>query len=158
MKIIFLDIDWVLIRLPTKKNIELVKNFWRFNINLISDKSLFLLKELIKKTWVRIIISSSWRNSNKLLELFYNKCKEVWFDIKEFVIWKTISEWYFNRWKEIKHFIDNFNENIENFLILDDEDFDIIDLFWKENFIITNWENWFDYWDFKKALNILTRK
>jgi hypothetical protein len=117
MKIIFLDFDGV---------ISTYKKGWRFDM-----KKLELLKEIVDKTDAKIVVTSSWKRGytevDNFIKSFYNKPRNK--DLKNV----TIFDWFANsiyditdnngswRGDEIQRWIDKHNEEIESYVILDDD-------------------------------------
>lgn len=131
MKIIFLDIDGVLNNSYTQEKTSEGTTF-------VEDEKIKLLKEIIDKTKVKIVLSSTWRISRDNPELNHDFC-ELKNKLKDYDI-----EFYDytpillrgDRQEEIFEWLKN-NSNIENYIILDDT-FDEIDKilpnFFKTNF------------------------
>lgn len=132
MKIIFLDFDGV---------ISTYEERWRFDM-----KKLELLKEIVDKTDAKIVVSSSWKlgftEVDDFIKCFYNKPRNK--DLNNV----TIFDWFANSihditdnkgpWRgyEIQRWIDKHNEEIESYVILDDDsDFNDNQLF---NFVQTD--------------------
>jgi hypothetical protein len=117
MKIIFLDFDGV---------ISTYEKRWRFDM-----KKLELLKEIVDKTDAKIVVTSSWKRGytevDNFIKSFYNKPRNK--DLKNV----TIFDWFANsiyditdnngswRGDEIQRWIDKHNEEIESYVILDDD-------------------------------------
>ena len=153
MKIIFLDIDWVMVKFPnsnTKSRAEKVTNInqYVFDNNLINN-----LKKVLEKTNARIVISSSWRhNMERVRDAFYDANLD-W----NLVIWKTPDNLWYWRWNEILSYINDWHKNniysITHWVVLDDDDFDLkcISRLWK--LIKTNPEVWFI--EVEKAIELL---
>lgn len=132
MKIIFLDFDGV---------ISTYEKGWRFDVEKIE-----LLKEIVDKTDAKIVVTSSWKRGftevGNFIKSFYNKPKNK--DLKNV----TIFDWFVKsiyditdnngswRGDEIQRWIDKHNEEIESYVILDDDsDFHDNQLF---NFVQTD--------------------
>lgn len=132
MKIIFLDFDGV---------ISTYEKRWTFDM-----KKLELLKEIVDKTDAKIVVSSSWKlgftEVDDFIKCFYNNPKNK--DLNNV----TIFDWFANSiyditdnngpWRgyEIQRWIDKHNEEIESYVILDDDsDFNDNQLF---NFVQTD--------------------
>lgn len=117
MKIIFLDFDGV---------ISTYEKGWRFDVEKIE-----LLKEIVDKTDAKIVVTSSWKRGftevDKFIKSFYDKPRNK--DLKNV----TIFDWFANsiyditdnngswRGDEIQRWIDKHNEEIESYVILDDD-------------------------------------
>ena len=132
MKIIFLDFDGV---------ISTYEKGWRFDVEKIE-----LLKEIVDKTDAKIVVTSSWKRGftevDNFIKSFYDKPRNK--DLKKV----TIFDWFANsiyditdnngswRGDEIQRWIDKHNEEIESYVILDDDsDFHDNQLF---NFVQTD--------------------
>lgn len=132
MKIIFLDFDGV---------ISTYEKGWRFDVEKIK-----LLKEIVDKTDAKIVVTSSWKRGftevDNFIKSFYDKPRNK--DLKKV----TIFDWFANsiyditdnngswRGDEIQRWIDKHNEEIESYVILDDDsDFHDNQLF---NFVQTD--------------------
>lgn len=160
MKIIFLDLDWVLKKIPNIKEIRKSrseKGWFDFLYEL--DKDLVNnLKYLIYKTNSKIVISSSWRHN---MERVYKSFTDLWFDL-DFIIWKTPSDLNYWRWHEVLTYVmDNiknscmFEDIIENFVMIDDDDFDskCVKRLWR--FVHTNPREWLTMKKVEEAILIL---
>lgn len=117
MKIIFLDFDGV---------ISTYEKGWRFDVEKIE-----LLKEIVDKTDAKIVVTSSWKRGftevDNFIKSFYDKPRNK--DLKNV----TIFDWFANsiyditdnngswRGDEIQRWIDKHNEEIESYVILDDD-------------------------------------
>jgi succinate dehydrogenase flavin-adding protein (antitoxin of CptAB toxin-antitoxin module) len=117
MKIIFLDFDGV---------ISTYEKGWRFDVEKIK-----LLKEIVDKTDAKIVVTSSWKRGftevDNFIKSFYDKPRNK--DLKNI----TIFDWFANsiyditdnngswRGDEIQRWIDKHNEEIESYVILDDD-------------------------------------
>ena len=115
MRIIFLDIDGVLIKYTTGKSKELPKEFDQD----LADN----LKHLLSVTDARIVISSSWRHH-------LQTCKEAF--IKADLDWNrviSVTEYDTNGWRstEILQWLDNYHKtckawyHITHWCTIDDE-------------------------------------
>ena len=117
MKVIFLDVDGVL---NSDQYFDKTKNLDIQGIEADIDiKKIELLKKAINETRARVVLSSSWRytrNGQQLKELLSNYGISV--DTTPFIQNK--------RGLEIKQWLAE-NQNVEDFVILDDEIFDSYD-------------------------------
>lgn len=171
MKVIFLDIDWVLIRFWNTAKIRKTRadkwDKWWLITNLDDD----LVKNLVNiviQTSAKIVISSSWRRNRKLMWLlrdqFYNyeiKNKNYSDDLWRRVISKTphsLNHW---RWNEILHWINWHNESCKNWdhvkkwVVIDDDSFDMksINRLWK--FVHTKTHEWLTEEKMNECIEIL---
>ena len=140
-KIIFLDVDGVLNSAQDG-----------FSTDLETDKHLKLLEQLVKETNADIVLSSSWRisfgRSFSLSNTLISRLKEHGLSILDVTSEREDGD----RGLEIKEWL---NEHpTKNILILDDEGFDIINIF-PNNFVKTNNEIGLQEEDVKKGIKIL---
>ena len=146
MKVIFLDIDGVLngwdLSEYIKYNIwnivpcKKIKDFIRRRLSYYVDidrKRVKRLSKICKKTGANVVLSSSWKNrliddsgeryyDNDTIKLFWNLMDKYHIEI----IGKTpmIRESH-KREDEIKAWLSEYDSEIENYIILDDEDSDL---------------------------------
>lgn len=109
LKVVFLDIDGVLITRKTCK----------MGYGIVERKCVDALNQLIEQTKAVIVLSSCWRVGRTI-----DECKELlsnW-GVKGELLGRTYcSETLRTRGEEIKHFIKAFNHLIESFAIIDDD-------------------------------------
>jgi hypothetical protein len=145
MKIIFLDLDGVLKKIPSAKERKsrAEKSWFDFIYEL--DKDLVdNFKYLLEKTWAKIVISSSWRHN---MDRVYKSFTEAGIDIN-LIIWKTKSNLDYWRWNEVLTRIfdyiksDMIKWDIKDFVMIDDDDFDTkcVKRLWK--FVHTKATQW----------------
>lgn len=120
MKIIFLDVDGVLNSVQD-----------RFSWTIESDKHLILLACIVRRTNAKIVVSSSWRNCS-LLDTLKKRLNDFSMSVFDVTGYNKNGI----RGLEIKEWLDNHND-IESFVILDDEVFDIKEHF-PNNFVQTS--------------------
>ena len=172
MKVIFLDIDGVLV---TPESIYKSKKHYLETgemISSIDEDKLDIIKEIIEKTNAKIVLSSLYKlefikdeqgnphpitDKTKLMESLFNKHSLKIFDL-------TPNDYYRNRSKEILMYLRN--NSIDNFVIIDDEGVSLSEVF-PDNFIKINTP--YDYQEhseediglkpkhIKEAIRILTR-
>ena len=123
MKIIFLDIDGVLNLIPQGRD----KYGDIFHPHFVAN-----LKRLIDVTGAKIVISSTWRMSG------FDVMKNMWKDrklpgdvigITPIGYHLSQRDFNFKKWKdrtmprgvEIQYWLDNTKDNIDNYVILDDD-------------------------------------
>ena len=140
-KIIFLDVDGVLNSAQDG-----------FSVNLETDNHLKLLEQLVKETGADIVLSSSWRMSFgcsfSLSNTLISRLKEHGLSILDITPEREDGD----RGLEIKEWLDK--NPTKNILILDDEDFDIANIF-PNNFVKTNNEIGLQKEDVEKGIKIL---
>jgi hypothetical protein len=131
MKIIFLDIDGVLI-----PDFDHEKLDQQWNQSCVNN-----LIYIINKTWAKIIISSSWRHNLKSLKRSW---LEAWLDWG-YIIWVTPSKTWWGRDEEIRQWLEWFliynrilnseyaMDFISSWVAIDDEYFNMkkTDAMWK---------------------------
>ena len=126
MKVIFLDIDGVLIWIwnaMRKSRSEKIKDWI---INNFDEALVNNFKKLLKETWAKIVISSSWRHNMKRCR---NAFIEAWLDWN-LVISKTPDWLWYWRWNEVLEWLNNYHKNckdwyhIKKWIMIDDDDFD----------------------------------
>lgn len=120
MKVIFLDFDGV---------VSTFEKGWR-----LDEEKLSLLKEIIDKTNAKIVVSSSWKVDCDDVEKFI---KEQLGGRRKSETIKTngnIFQWFCNNiyditdsngpWRgdEVQRWVDNHKEELESYVILDDDD------------------------------------
>ena len=143
MKIIFLDVDGVLNTTNTFIKRKIIKQKTGYYILEIDDFRLQYLKEIVDKSNSKIVLTSTWRmnfkkENNKIIPLT-NKAKELQNKFKEYgidIYDITILDKNRNREKEIKEWLNN--NNVENFVILDDDNKDLQSFIDKELIHIKN--------------------
>lgn len=152
MKIIFLDFDGV---------ISTYEKGWRFDVEKIK-----LLKEIVDKTDAKIVVTSSWKRGftevDNFIKSFYNKPRNK--DLKKVTIFDWFAKSIYDitdnngswRGDEIQRWIDKHNEEIESYVILDDDsDFRDNQLF---NFVQTDTYEGITSREAKLCIKILNNK
>lgn len=135
MKVIFLDIDWVLIRFwdtPQIRKTRADKKQW-WLIRELDEDLVKNLINIIQQTNAYIVISSSWRHwlMDVLRDEFYKNWDRLWFDLWNRVISKTPSWLDYWRWNEILTWLNDYHktcktwEHITNWVVIDDDSFDM---------------------------------
>ena len=152
MKIIFLDFDGV---------ISTYEKGWRFDVEKIE-----LLKEIVDKTDAKIVVTSSWKRGftevDNFIKSFYDKPRNK--DLKKVTIFDWFAKSIYDitdnngswRGDEIQRWIDKHNEEIESYVILDDDsDFRDNQLF---NFVQTDTYEGITSREVKLCIKILNNK
>ena len=117
VKYLFLDIDGVMNSAAD-----------RFSIKLVNDTPFERLKKIIDATGAKIILSSSWRHGYEhgTCDLLKQRLAEYGLSIEDITPinnnrrGQQIREWLMTH---------DYDENVDTFAILDDEDFDILALY-----------------------------
>lgn len=105
MKVIFLDVDGVLNSVADKWSTE-----------LSTESHLLLLKQLVDTTGAKIVLSSSWRKIPSLLSVLEAKLQSLGLSI-----YSSTRSVPGTRGIEIKDWLTHSGEDIEQFVILDDD-------------------------------------
>lgn len=145
MKIIFLDIDGVLNgynkwtdifgRLFSK--IGLLEFFLKkYDINGLHERKIRVLSKIVKKTGAKIVLSSSTRHSffnsfdkkSERNRILYKKSIQYNFDIID-ITPNLHQVGKYSRAVEISAWLEKHKEQVESFVILDDENFDLVETF-----------------------------
>lgn len=142
MKIIFLDVDGVLngyglgteivFRISDFFHIKpgTIRRFYNpFGVDYFRVRK---LAHIVHHTGAKVVMSSSWRGlffDNTYHGKNIDKLKALFKEFNINCIDRTPHSRSGHRGKEIKQWLDNTNEIIESFVILDDEEFDIKDYF-----------------------------
>jgi len=121
MKIIFLDIDGVL----NYEDCPYMLGKYYF----VDDEKLKLLKKLIDETDAKIVLSSTWRygwldlDDGKITEDSYS-FQKLHSKFKEFGLnfYSKTPNWSHHRGDEIEKWLEECQEEIESFIIIDDND------------------------------------
>lgn len=148
MRILFLDIDGVLIKLYEKK----YKKFDKFDDDLIET-----FKYLLDNAWFWIVISSSWRHN---MDNVYQAFRDAWLDCER-ILWKTTS--YTDWWRstEILLWLDEYHKNCENWkhitrwCAIDDENYDMKTIKRLGKLVKTDSAKWITKEDCDKIISLL---
>ena len=125
MKVIFLDIDGVL-------NCTYSKSRCQGYTGIDIDKA-ERLKEIVDATGARIVLSSTWRlgynkDGHRLKKHGdYLKMKFDKVGLSVYSVTPDLGRMGYCRGKEIKKWIEECGEKVEDFLILDDETYDFLE-------------------------------
>lgn len=138
MKVIFLDVDGVLNSSQDG-----------FTIKLGTNKHLELLKQIVEKTDAKIVLSSSWRISNKTKSFIEAKLNEYGMSIIS-----ATPDLGSSRGEEIKRWLRETNDFIESFVILDDDS--DMDEYTRTKLVQTNRDIGLQETDVLKAIKILS--
>lgn len=113
MKLIFLDIDGVLNHEYFYEHSRLHRGHGFCPVSVQN------LREIIKRTGAKIILSSTWRRGMTMIDM-----QELfgWYDLDRYVVGKTPIFDGQIRGNEIKNLLDETSIEIESFVILDDDE------------------------------------
>ena len=143
-KIIFLDIDWVIVAPYTP---------WKSEHTFNKEK-VELLKEIVKKTWAKIVITSNWKyRLDRLIPQWIENNLDMFIDTTIHHYWNNtmrrqeeILEWVFHNW-------------VENYIVIDDCYWFWLRLFKKRwNLIKTKTHIWLTKEDVINAIELLNSK
>lgn len=162
MKILFLDLDWVLIKFWDTPQIRKSRSdkHWNFKSWIIYDFDLDLvenLKHIIEETWAWIVISSSWRhNMERVRDSFY----AAWLDWNRVISRTPDSLWHW-RWNEILSWLNYYHENcwvwshVKKWVAIDDDSFDMkcVSRLWR--FVHTKTSEWLTKEKAKEVIELL---
>jgi hypothetical protein len=162
MKIIFLDIDWVLIKIWNSKEIRksrAEKGKW-WLLTEFDPKLVLNLKQIIKETDAKIVLSSSWRHHMELARNSFYEANLDW----NLVMSKTPHTLWYWRGNEILTWIQDYHKtcrnwyHITNWIAIDDEKSDMkaISRLWK--LIHTKWYEWLTINKMKEAIDKLNKQ
>lgn len=154
MKIIFLDIDWVLNSFDNMRAMHCVAkkpedhDLHRDEYGDFFDpRCVNWLKSILIETEAELVISSSWRM------IGLEKIRLLWStrNLPGKIVGITGKDWDKIRWEEIDDYIKD--NNIENYIIIDD-DSDMMP-HQLDRFIHTKWDWGLTYNDYKRSVEIL---
>lgn len=158
MKVIFLDIDGVLN--SEKYYTEHLDDMME---NPVDRECVKRLKAIVQATDARIVLSSSWRTGwskdPEQLDELCQKLVETLAEYKLEIYDKTCVLSNGKRGREIRLWLKNAPEKVQNFVILDDNDFH-----WKKYRLLKKWvqtdfsEGGLQDQEVEKAVKILTAK
>jgi len=165
MKIIFLDVDGVL-------NIHSPSYYSAYGMvnNPMERHLLIRLQNIIKETDAYIVLSSSWN-----LDSFKDKIKELNFKYQDRVLGSTqyfyekgtvpeerliiqqgTGDKFMNfRGDQIQYWIDNTKHNVEKYVVIEDEIFDVKDIIPKENIVEVNMNDGLSHQNYLDCIKIL---
>ena len=155
MKIIFLDIDGVLNSADffKKKHEETGLTQGGARVESIDPDALRLLERILEETDARIVVSSSWRIGRETVEI-KKILRLAGFRHWDKIIDRTPSAGSLSeqRGEEIGMWLDEYNEDVETFIILDDGS-DMGALL--DHLVKTNWEYGLSEYEVKIAIERL---
>ena len=143
-KIIFLDIDWVVVA-PYEK----MKTEYKFHKEKVE-----ILKDILERTWAKIVISSSWKYR---LDRLVKQWTE--FDIPIFID-TTQHHYWVNRKDRQIEILERIQHNqVKDYVIIDDcnwHEFWFFEKVWR--IVKTDAMKWITKKEWEKVINILMNK
>lgn len=130
----------------------------------IEDDKLLLLKEIIDKTGAIVILTSTWKQDWFVINDITQLNKDGQYLQNQFnkygitIVNKTIDPEWKNRGIGIIDFINQCDEEVKSFVILDDESFDFDDLGLTPNFVQTEFADGLLPEHVEKAVKILNEQ
>lgn len=163
MKVIFLDIDWVLIRFWNTAQIRNTRarkqDMWKLITSLDADL-VENLRCVISQTGAVIVVSSSWRRV--LWDVLREELTK--YDMWKYVIWKTPDSLWHGRGNEILTWLDEHHrscsiwEHVSDWVVIDDDSFDMKAVSRLGKLVKTQTHIWLDAEKTQNAIDILNSK
>ena len=150
MKVIFLDIDWVLIRLHRKEY---------FNYRSFDTEPVSYLKEILKNPEVCIVVSSSWRYDMDSVKTAFEKSGLPWDRVIDRTPSATNGGWSTEilMWLDEYHRTVKAGHHITHWVAIDDEQFDMKVIRRLGKLVKTDASKWLTFPDAMEAILILTK-
>lgn len=136
MKIIFLDIDGVL-------NYSGCKARSATGCLGVEEEKVKLLRQIIDQTGAIVVLTSTWKTDWFKTQYIEDLPKNGQYLVRQlgkyriFILDKTVDPSWAQRGQGILDFIETSKYNVEQFVILDDESFDFIELGLENRFVKT---------------------
>lgn len=154
MKLIFLDVDGNLNYLGCKARSAT-------GCLGIEDEKVKLLRQIIDHTDASVILTSTWKTDWFRTQYIEDLPKDGQYLVRQlgkygiFILDKTEDPSWAQRGQGILDFIENSKYNVEQFVILDDESFDFIELGLENHFVKTSFADGLLPEHVEKAVSIL---
>ena len=153
MKIIFLDIDYVVNCMSTKERAP-------SGVIGVEQRLIAYIKEIVDATGAKIVLSSTWRKDwafNLLNSKDWDYLREEFAKQNLYFFDYTPIRSDSHRGREIKEWLENTDYNIRSYVIISDEMFDIKDLH-EGHMVQTSFNDGINPYAVKMAIEILAKE
>ena len=153
MKIIFLDIDYVVNCMSTKERAP-------SGVIGVEQRLIAYIKEIVDATGAKIVLSSTWRKDwafNLLNSKDWDYLREEFAKQNLYFFDYTPIRSDSHRGREIKEWLESTDYNVHSYVIIDDEMFDIKDLH-EGHMVQTSFNDGINPYAVKMAIEILAKE
>ena len=153
MKIIFLDIDYVVNCMSTKERAP-------SGVIGVEQRLIAYIKEIVDATGAKIVLSSTWRKDwafNLLNGKDWDYLREEFAKQNLYFLDYTPIRSDSHRGREIKEWLESTDYNVRSYVIIDDEMFDIKDLH-EGHMVQTSFNDGINPYAVKMAIEILAKE
>lgn len=153
MKIIFLDIDYVVNCMSTKERAP-------SGVIGVEQRLIAYIKEIVDATGAKIVLSSTWRKDwafNLLNGKDWDYLREEFAKQNLYFFDYTPIRSDSHRGREIKEWLESTDYNVRSYVIIDDEIFDIKDLH-EGHIVQTSFNDGINPYAVKMAIEILAKE
>lgn len=153
MKIIFLDIDYVVNCMSTKERAP-------SGVIGVEQRLIAYIKEIVDATGAKIVLSSTWRKDwafNLLNGKDWDYLREEFAKQNLYFFDYTPIHSDSHRGREIKEWLESTDYNVRSYVIIDDEMFDIKDLH-EGHMVQTSFNDGINPYAVKMAIEILAKE
>ena len=153
MKIIFLDIDYVVNCMSTKERAP-------SGVIGVEQRLIAYIKEIVDATGAKIVLSSTWRKDwafNLLNSKDWDYLREEFAKQNLYFFDYTPIRSDSHRGREIKEWLESTDYNVRSYVIIDDEMFDIKDLH-EGHMVQTSFNDGINPYAVKMAIEILAKE
>ena len=153
MKIIFLDIDYVVNCMSTKERAP-------SGVIGVEQRLIAYIKEIVDATGAKIVLSSTWRKDwafNLLNGKDWDYLREEFAEQNLYFFDYTPIRSDSHRGREIKEWLESTDYNVRSYVIIDDEMFDIKDLH-EGHMVQTSFNDGINPYAVKMAIEILAKE